>query len=133
MTTQEKISAIREECARVNLDIEKEQKTAEAFGDALDSLPCDADEAFGEIPELGRPIRLADVLLAIKQMDIDMEKKIEDVSGRGGAACANLRATLLTFASMTDIRKEFWNFRADDLTLQESATIDFIHSVLFGV
>lgn len=74
---------------------------------------------------LGRPIRLADVLLAINHHswihDIDVPKVL------------NLRSdapyqALLLVGTLIDK----WEKSKDDLTLQSEETIDFIHSVLFN-
>lgn len=72
---------------------------------------------------LGRPIRLADVLLALPRM-----KELERASVIG-FDYSNPSIVLIMDGKHTHPRAE-WNLRADDLTLQEPATIDFIYSVL---
>jgi len=122
MTTQDKINAIREACISVNPEIVELKFGCKVrfgrWGDSnriytvvsrhedkvfcvrdgkksVDRITLTDDEII-----LGRPIRLADVLLA-------MDERIP------------IMKTVL-----------YWNLCADDLNLQEEATINVIHNVL---
>lgn len=72
---------------------------------------------------LGRPIRLADVLLAISKADENNHNKIWMKSD--GRIVANFETKSLK--SVVD-----WDLLKDDLTQQSETTIDFIHSILFN-
>ena len=66
---------------------------------------------------IGRPIRLADVLLAIK--DIPVEKKI-NILGNDHMPQNSTLAHIVTF----------WKLDKDDLTIQSPETIAFIYELL---
>ncbi len=74
----------------------------------------------------GRPIRLADVLLAIGKTNCPKHKTFShlalDMYGEFYDSDKNQAKVLAT-----------WNLRQDDLTLQNPATIDFLHSILCSV
>jgi hypothetical protein len=116
-TRDQHISAIREACIKANPELWKKgdivYRKIEKHGASVES-----------------DIRLADVLLAIKQKDVDLEKKIEDVSGRGGAKATYLYSTLMRFAHMDASNAEFWNLRQDDLTQQSDECIAFLADLL---
>ena len=76
-----------------------------------DELPELIAWAHGEQHNIGacRPIRLADVLLAMREVK-------------------RYSLTVLTLLTIADNRR--WNLRADDLEHQSDETISFIHSLL---
>jgi len=65
---------------------------------------------------IGRPIRLADVLLAIGK-----QKGHHKMSEGYNAGCFTLTASW---------EKESWNLKENDLTKQSPETIDFIHKLI---
>jgi hypothetical protein len=72
---------------------------------------------------LGRPIRLADVLLAMCQKT-QMIRPFLDVDGMMYEVdYAGFTLTIGKYLCQ-------WNLRADDLTAQSDECIDFIHSLL---
>ena len=71
---------------------------------------------------LGRPIRLADVLLAIGN------RGILKVNNLGGFSVFN--DYIGGKAEWVDVAMPRWNLLKDDLTEQSPETIDFIHSLL---
>lgn len=144
MTTQEKINAIREKCIAVNPEIvelkvacqveleskdERYQKATILRQLSDDSFECEWG-SFGPsfiTKILGRPIRLADVLFAIKV-------KIE--SGCPVFVPEGMHVGVLRGDPKRNILEWFfecWRLNRDDLTLQDPSTIDFIHQILCGV
>lgn len=83
-------------------------------------------ERMEEMETLGRPIRLADVLLAIAQTDNEPGNWFVDMQGNFWEIENGMVPTLKDcFPS--------WNLRKDSIYDQDEATIDFIHQVLKGV
>lgn len=70
---------------------------------------------------LGRPIRLADVLLAIRlcRHEVTFDFQIEP---QNFAICCDTLEE--------DTRVVFWNLHKDDLSLQSEETIDFLYSLI---
>jgi hypothetical protein len=83
------------------------------FGSMPIELEKDMIENGGEFKIVGRPIRLADVLLAILEPP-DKKKKEEKWK--------NLRGFLEPYIH--------WDLRHDDLSLQPEETVAFIHGLL---
>ena len=75
----------------------------------------------GEI--LGRPIRLADVLLAM-EVNKTFAKQVPSGAYRGSKTSA------LTF--LVGRKNRLWNLRADDLEKQSKETISFLYRLLEG-
>jgi hypothetical protein len=115
MTQQEQIEVIRQTCINANPQIKKEQEDWQIFIANLDSLPTDIEDAFGAEPLLGRPIRLADVLLAIKAVPYQ--------KWPGGWAA-------IPDEELRDLVLNHWNLPADDLIQQSDGTIEFIYQLL---
>lgn len=141
MTTQEKIEAIRLACIKVNPDIDKEQEIADQFLDELDRLPCDAEEAFGKIPPVDRPIRLADVLFVIGNNQDKWREKcwftwvfpVAQELGKDGEwanFCGYSHQKGWALLTNYDKCPVGWNLREDDLSEQTPETINFIHELL---
>lgn len=146
MTAQEKIEIIRQKCVEANPEIVKLKfgciirMTGEKQPDYIKTpVPITSvkpmSDGCWETPWgcfhpkinkkeyiiIGCPIRLADVLLAIKKrMWFDLKKIFEDYTDLLNTDWANLYFFLI----------ENWNLRKDDLTLQDEPTIDFIYSLL---
>lgn len=76
----------------------------------------------GELEIIGRPIRLADVLLAIKEP----EDKVYCV-----AVCGRFYWSYADSDSHYISTGAQWNLRKNSLDDQDEPTIDFIHSILF--
>lgn len=75
--------------------------------------------SIGKVNVLGRPIRLADVLLAIGKDEVDLP--------------VNFGATIPKWKIIhSDITgsSEGWNLRTDDLTLQSPETLEFLANLL---
>lgn len=133
MNRSQQIEVIRAACVKANPEIDSsvphcgsclDEKDL-GYGDGMDFCCCLAPHV-----KHPRPVRLADVLLAIKQKDTDMERTVEEMFGGGGAVCNYLYSALQAFASMASIRKEFWNLHSDDLTLQNDDTISFLYELV---
>lgn len=116
MTHEQMYKAVREKVVEAVPSITKEQKLFDGFSDALQSLPCDPEEAFGELPNLSRPIRLADVLHTMREKDIGIF-----VTG------VFLQDTNLADMQPTGVS---WSLTLDDLSQQSPETIKFLFDVL---
>src|SRR5688572_16599997 len=132
-TTAEKISAIVEECARVNPEIKElkfgclavEKKAGRTWiktnhgwqgvGEGQESNWSALEP--GEI--LGRKIGIADVLLAIGQRP-GYEGKCWIVDSDG-------------LFILHELKRVAWNLSKDNIYDQEEATVDFIYQILCGV
>lgn len=100
------LEAVRLKAIEANPKVEKEQMAINGFFNNLDGLPCDPEEAFGEIPDFKRAIRLADVLLATRVAErMFLNGELIDV----------LRA---------------WDLRQDDLDLQSDETVEFTYGLI---
>lgn len=101
----DKIETIREACIKANADL------VELNG--------------AEIPS--RPIRLADVLLAIEEDKQVVISKEDDGAYFGKVSNGDTR-----YEHDISIRwsPAFWNLRADDLTQQSEETINFLYDLL---
>jgi hypothetical protein len=98
------LDLIRQKCIEANPDIEKAQE-----------VPCYCHNDPKCINAPKRPIRLADVLLAIGQ------KYGDHVLEFSGVETCSLEAA-------RSVRK--WNLREDDLTKQSPETLEFLASLL---
>jgi hypothetical protein len=111
--TQEHITAIREACIRANPDIAKPCPCPKGgiYDDGSVCQRCDGSQWW-----VDRPIRLADVLLAMQGMNYVTIDPSGDfwISNTGGRSKLG----------------ESWDLRADDLSQQSPETIGFIHSLL---
>jgi hypothetical protein len=118
MTTQEKIESIRQACIKANPKIVEHRCEGcnKFYAEYVNGCPhCWRDELSSEenlklFPKRGvrpviRPIRLADVLLAIEHSTDDISILYEFIYHR-------------------------WNLRADDLTQQSEETITFFYDLL---
>lgn len=142
MTNQDNITIIREACIKVNPEIGgtknryKYEKCSECYGYGylVDPSGENASDCFtcgGTCREriewletiIGRPIRLADVLLAIQDKIV---KQWEKDNARLDTL-GNWQPYLEEMGLKT-IKK--WNLLKDDLTLQSKETIDFLCELL---
>lgn len=165
-TREEKLAHIRSECIRANPEI-KELKNGCLINiwwmDKIEDRPNDPDETCeftdrtmrdngmgfrgiqiiednvcGEVEIIGRPIRLADVLLAIR-------KKVpyEDsyMVMLDGAFCTEegdgMETMVRPIFKLVDVGKErrqskpvIWNLLKDDTNLQDDPTVDFLFDIL---
>jgi hypothetical protein len=93
-----------------------------ADGDPLSYGPRTIDIENWKI--LGRPIRLADVLVAIEEA----HKYRSDYEGRRVA----IELVVATYEGGYFTRDRYWNLRADSLDDQSPKCIEFLHSILCG-
>lgn len=104
MTHQEKLEAIRKKCIEIiEGDIEFDKNLSLAGAERM-------------IIQYFRPIRLADVLLAIEKVD-DFGRIV-------------LHQTFGEVLFIARNRECAWNLRADDLTKQSESCINFLYSLL---
>lgn len=111
MTTQEKIEAIKTWVVKVSPDIDYLENICDI---------CDGTECNG-LKHHTRPVRLADVLLAVRKNDYLGFNLISD---------GKLNIALFGTAWKFPIYQGQWNLRQDNLTLQSESTVDFIHSLI---
>jgi hypothetical protein len=120
MTYAEKIKAIREKCIEVNPEIDK---------DINECSECRRDVVVGGVRVVkDRPIRLADVLVAIEKskgqerMTKQKEHIVLDTNGDFVSGGHYTKTGYIRYAT--------WNLRADDLTEQSPECIDFLYNLL---
>lgn len=119
LSHQKKIAFIRAKCIASNPQIKKEQERLDNFFAQLDHLPCDAEEAFGELPSQDRPIRLSDVLNAIMHAEPVV------------CIASNERFELFDKAKNEWVQQfKTWYLANDDLNEQSEETISFLYDVL---
>lgn len=142
MTRQENIEKIRAACIAANPEIAEREKRSHLKG-VLDAIrvtsqpiyghtdPNSVEDCWLEIFEneellFGRPIRLADVLLAIEAN--------WKVAGEYAIDCDGSFMQHFDAKGFTEehwrCRKESWGLRADDLTQQSDETLAFITSLV---
>lgn len=95
--------------------------------DSLDTVTIGTASPFesynlypSEYTVLGRPIRLADVLMAIKQ-----EHRIFAVDDNGDIISLDIAGRVITYPALAN-----WNLRLDDLTQQSPETLQFLSDLL---
>jgi hypothetical protein len=140
-TTKNQIEDIRKACVEANPDILKlefgcevewdgsffflQQNKRDAYmffsPNECDTFCVDLHIVDNEVCEdgfkiIGRPIRLADILVAISKRDTVIYSIHTD-------------GTFLTKSGDTGVK---YNLPADDITLQSPETISFIHNLLYG-
>lgn len=138
LTTQEKIQEIKKACIAANpaiLDLvfgcevtsDKGEKVTiinkgrDIDGSWFSFLDKEnlitTDEVVGGVNEiLGRPIHLADILLAVKAYKIKLD--------------FDTRSQPFLFITDWKERTVIWNLLKDDLNLQDTAMIDFLYHLL---
>lgn len=145
-----KLEQIRQACINANDDILKlqfgcdtsfgifigtisvKQKTVHRFMRKGDYHGNDVSHALSKergFKILGRPCRLADVLVAIRESKSwGIVKHPADQTDEELNIVLKGRSDLLGRLIQSDCG---WNLLKDDVTLQSQPTIDFIHSILF--
>ena len=116
---QDKIKKIRDACIAANPEIIE-----------LDPHP-DALGGFDPSWE-PRPIRLADVLLAVRQWDLDKEKEFkEKYKGHPPVKYSKYYQFMQSItAHGMDGEEFFWNLKDDNLENQSEECVDLIHGLL---
>lgn len=139
MTTQEKIEDIRQKCIEANPEIMELKFGCRVQNNRRGDMGYILAQEFNsnvyynedtkqvlvrdfEPDEIiGRPIRLADVLLAAREVSERIEGQLF-VADNGMFCIAKVGKSLDGLG--------YWNLAKDDLTLQGKPTIDFIHDLL---
>lgn len=122
MTHQQKLEAIRKACVAANPSITIEQTALERVSEICFELTLGEEDGLSTMPDTNRPIRLADVLLALNQKSETHWYWSVNTTG----------AWFDGRQSVTHILCE-WDLRNDDLSKQSEETVDFIHGLLEGV
>ena len=115
MTRQQQIQAIREKCIEANPEID----ICEWSGLPYQHCACK------DISRHNRPIRLADILLAINQLQGDGSYVISDAG-----IFAFFKAEGARIDKALKVLECSYNLRADSLESQSDETVDFLHSLL---
>lgn len=111
-TREERLAAIRQKCIEANPNITKEGVAVTFTGNVATDAKL-----------VSRPIRLADVLLAI-----EAEHKFN--SNPEPAIAAKIDLVTNVYRQGVLLHERYWNLRADDLEQQSDETIAFLHSLL---
>ena len=108
----DKLTLIREKCIAANPEIKGVfcEGCGIPWKDAKSTCPRYVSDPCYPSPERERPIRLADVLLAIETA---AKKRVDENEGE-----------------MAHVSVHLWNLRADDLQQQSEETINFLHELL---
>jgi len=103
---------------------------AESFGSRIRSYgwkkPLEPD-----LPIIGRPIRLADIILAIKKKDTDLEAEFAiKYKGHPPVKYNNFYQFMMFLTKFEMDGGSFWNLQNDDLSLQSQGTKELIANLL---
>lgn len=127
MQTTKKISAVREAVIKAVPYIKTDMHCGyQGSEDHSCSVRCLIDT---------RPIRLADVLLAIRRKEETETKNLRERLDKFGGRSAGVEYPLFYNAIMAIAHHsvnggEFWKLDQDDLSQQSPECIDFLHSLL---
>ena len=108
MTREQNIALIREKCVAANSDIER----LVGYGRHGDKLIDD------------RPVRLADVLLAINYY----EEVVKNKNSWFDEPSNIIGGELILY--ITEAGRMIWNLRKDNLTEQSDETLEFLYNLL---
>lgn len=104
------------------------------YEDDAETKQDEVGKYVASIVNLGRPIRLADVLLAIQAEEArrneDIEKRLKELGGTPVVKYPLFYQVMMIITRRQMDGKDFWNLRADSLESQSEETINFLADLL---